>query len=171
MNDVIKPLHSPYNSPVWIVPKKPDSNEWWQWKIANDRFLCTEWENNRRRILSSQYYEDIGSSRKIFYVCSLASFTKYRCIEAQKTAFFTAYEYYHFNMPFELKNVSATFQRLIDQVLSGLQGIDIFVYLDIVIYAFSLNSNTSRNLINLQNDYDRRIFSYNQTNASSCERK
>ena len=42
-------------------------------------------------------------------------------------------------MPFGMKNAPATFQRLMDRVLSGLQGIKLFVYMeDIVIYAKSL---------------------------------
>jgi Reverse transcriptase (RNA-dependent DNA polymerase). len=45
-------------------------------------------------------------------------------------------------MPFGLKNAPATFQRLMDLVLTGLQGIELFVYLDdIVIYASSLNEH------------------------------
>lgn len=54
---------------------------------------------------------------------------------ARKTAFFIPHEHYEFSrMPFGLKN--ATFQWLIDQILSGLQGIKLFMYLDdIVLYA------------------------------------
>lgn len=45
-------------------------------------------------------------------------------------------------MPFGLKNAPATFQRLMDLVLSGLQGQELFVYMDnIVIYATSLEEH------------------------------
>ena len=59
---------------------------------------------------------------------------------AEKTAFSTSYEHYEYTqMPFGLSNAPATFQRLMDNVLSGLQGTKLFVYLDdIVIYARSL---------------------------------
>ncbi|KAL6419799.1 hypothetical protein ACFW04_011187 [Cataglyphis niger] len=62
---------------------------------------------------------------------------------AGKTAFSTPHGHYEFNrMPFGLKNAPATFQRLMDQVLSGLQGNELFVYLDdIVLYASSLKEH------------------------------
>jgi len=45
-------------------------------------------------------------------------------------------------MRFGLKNAPATFQRLMDNVLSGLQGNELFVYMDdIVIYARSLKEH------------------------------
>ncbi|CAK1603215.1 unnamed protein product [Parnassius mnemosyne] len=45
-------------------------------------------------------------------------------------------------MPFGLKNAPATFQRLMNTALTGLQGIRCFVYLDdIVIYSHDLNSH------------------------------
>ncbi|KAL6419359.1 hypothetical protein ACFW04_011440 [Cataglyphis niger] len=45
-------------------------------------------------------------------------------------------------MPFGLKNAPATFQQLMDNVLSGLQGNELFVYMDdIVIYARSLKEH------------------------------
>ncbi|XP_076685843.1 uncharacterized protein LOC143377921 [Andrena cerasifolii] len=63
-----------------------------------------------------------------------------------KTAFSTIYGHYEFNrMPFGLKNAPATFQRLMDQVLTGLQGIELFVYLDdIVIYASSMKEHATK---------------------------
>ena len=48
-------------------------------------------------------------------------------------------------MPFGLKNAPATFQRCMDLVLSGLQGVELFVYMgDIVIYADSLEEHVRK---------------------------
>lgn len=45
-------------------------------------------------------------------------------------------------MPFGLKTAPATFQRLMDNVLVGLQGMEMFVYIDdIVIYAETLEEH------------------------------
>ncbi|XP_043488078.1 uncharacterized protein LOC122515007 [Polistes fuscatus] len=63
-----------------------------------------------------------------------------------KTAFSTPHGHYEFNrMPFGLKNAPATFQRLMDHVLTGLQGEEMFVYLDdVVLYARSLNEHQAK---------------------------
>jgi len=38
-------------------------------------------------------------------------------------------------MPFGLKNAPTTFQRLMDKTLTGMQGTELFIYLDdIVLY-------------------------------------
>jgi len=56
-------------------------------------------------------------------------------------------------MPFRLKNAPATFQRLMDNVLMGLQGNICFVYLDdIVNCAESLEEYINKNLINFFKD-------------------
>jgi len=47
-------------------------------------------------------------------------------------------------MPFGLKNAPATFQRLINSVLTGIQGIKCLVYLDIVIYGPNLKEHNKR---------------------------
>lgn len=64
--------------------------------------------------------------------------------DAHKTAFSTPYGHYQFErMPFDLRNAPATFQRLMDTVLSGLQGNELFVYMeDIVLYANSLQEQS-----------------------------
>jgi hypothetical protein len=67
--------------------------------------------------------------------------------DAQKTAFSTPHGHYHFNrMPFSLKNSPATFERLMGQVLSGLQGTDMFVYLDDIVLYASFWRNIDQNL-------------------------
>jgi len=59
-------------------------------------------------------------------------------MDSHKTAFTTLFGHYEFDrMPFELKDAPATFQRLMDLILSDLQGEEVFVYMDIVIYATS----------------------------------
>jgi len=146
-NDIIKASESPYNSPLWIVPKKPDSKGNKRWRLVIDFRALNE------KTLGDAYplpnitdiLDQLGSA-KYFSVFDLASgFHQIPMHEsdAQKTAFSTPFGHYEFKrMPFGLKNAPATFQRLMDRVLSGLQGTTLFVYLDdIVIYARSLQEH------------------------------
>lgn len=66
--------------------------------------------------------------------------------DAPKTAFSSDIGHYQFNrMPFGLKNTPATFQRLMNSVLSGLQGTRCFVYMDdIVIYGSNLKDHNNK---------------------------
>lgn len=63
-----------------------------------------------------------------------------------KTAFSTPYGHYEYTrMPFGFKNAFSTFQRFINSVLTGLQGLQCFVYLDnIVIYAGSISEHSQK---------------------------
>jgi len=93
----------------------------------------------------NEILDQLGSA-KYFSVFDLAAGFYQIPIEksnAQKTVFSTPYGHYQFNrMPFGLKNAPATFQRLMDTVLSGLQETKLFVYLDdIVLYASSLREH------------------------------
>lgn len=149
-NKIISPSDSPYSSPLWIVPKKADSKGNKRWRMVIDFRALNE------KTLGDAYplpnitdiLDQLGSS-KYFSVFDLASgFHQIPMHEsdAQKTAFSTPYGHYQFNrMPFGLKNAPATFQRLMDQVLSGLQGTELFVYLDdIVIYSSSLTEHAAK---------------------------
>ena len=66
--------------------------------------------------------------------------------DRQKTAFTTDNGHYEYlRMPFGLKGIPATFQRLMDRVLIGLQGVEPFVYVDdIVVYASFLNEHDAK---------------------------
>ncbi|KAL6440856.1 hypothetical protein ACFW04_003346 [Cataglyphis niger] len=146
-NDVIKPSESPYNSPLWIVPKKADSKGNKRWRMVIDYRALNEKTIGDAYPLPNitEILDQLGSA-KYFSVFDLASgFHQIPMHEshAGKTAFSTPHGHYEFNrMPFGLKNAPATFQRLMDQVLSGLQGSELFVYLDdIVLYASSLREH------------------------------
>ena len=66
--------------------------------------------------------------------------------DRHKTAFSTASGHYHYvRMPFELKNAPATFQRLMNLVLLGLQDSELLVYLDdVIIFASSLEEHETK---------------------------
>jgi len=63
--------------------------------------------------------------------------------DSLKTAFSIPYGHYEYKrMPLGLKNAPATFQRLMDSILTGLQGNELFIYLDdIVVYVRSLEEH------------------------------
>lgn len=66
--------------------------------------------------------------------------------DIQKTAFSTENGHYEFKrMPFGLKNAPSTFQRVMDNILRGLQNEICLVYLDdIVIFSSSLQEHLTR---------------------------
>lgn len=149
-NNVIEPSLSPYSSPLWIVPKKADSHGNKKWRMVID------YRNLNEKSIGDAYplpqineiLDQLGSA-KYFSVFDLASGfhqIKVDPKDKHKTAFSTPFGHYEFNrMPFGLKNAPATFQRLMDRVLVGLQGVELFVYLDdIVIYARSLSEHKSK---------------------------
>lgn len=149
-NKIIQTSSSPYNSPLWIVPKKADSKGNKKWRLVIDFRALNEKTLGDAYPLPniSDILDQLGSA-KYFSVFDLASgFHQIPMAEedAQKTAFSTPFGHYEFKrMPFGLKNAPATFQRLMDRVLSGLQGIELFVYLDdIVIYASSLTEHNQK---------------------------
>lgn len=146
-NAIIQPSTSPYNSPLWIVPKKPDSQGNKRWRMVIDfRALNEKTIGDAYPLPNINEILDQLGGAKYFSVFDLASGfhqIKMDSKDMEKTAFSTPYGHYEYTrMPFGLKNAPATFQRLMNTVLSGLQGLEAFVYLDdIVLYASSLTEH------------------------------
>jgi Reverse transcriptase (RNA-dependent DNA polymerase). len=145
--EIIRNSQSPYNTPIWIVPKKPDSQGNKRWRLVLDfRALNEKTIGDSYPLPNITDILDQLGGAKYFSTFDLASGfhqIKMSTEDRHKTAFSTPYGHYEFDrMPFGLKNAPATFQRLMDLVLTGLQGIELFVYLDdIVIYAGSLDEH------------------------------
>lgn len=145
--NIIKPSMSPWSSPIWVVPKKLDASGQRKWRVVIDyRKLNDITVGDSYPIPQiSEILDQLGQS-KYFSTLDLASgFHQILMNEgdAPKTAFSVPQGHYEFTrMPFGLKNAPATFQRLMNTALAGLQDIRCFVYLDdIVIYSHDLPSH------------------------------
>ena len=83
-----------------------------------------------------------------------------------KTAFTTGKGHYEFNvMPFGLSNAPATFQRLMDLVLAGLQYEQCLVYLDdVIVFSSTFEEHTSR----LRSVFDRLVKAGLKLKSTKC---
>ena len=145
--NIISPSTSPWTAPIWIVPKKIDASGERKWRIVIDyRKLNDITIGDTYPIPNiTEILDQLGKS-KYFSTLDLASGfhqIKMSPEDAAKTAFSVPQGHFQFNrMPFGLQNAPSTFQRLMNTVLSGLQGERCFVYLDdIVIYSYDLKSH------------------------------
>lgn len=134
---VIQPSCSPWASPVVLVPKKDGTLR-----------FCVDYRRlnavTKKDVYPLPRVEDLLSSlggAKYFTSLDLAS--GYWQVELdddarQKSAFTTYNGLYEFvRMPFGLCNAPATFQRLMQKVLVGLEWKSCFVYLDDILIASS----------------------------------
>ena len=146
-NKIIKPSQTPYNTPVRIVPKNLDSHGNRKWRMVFDFRKLNEKKIGDSYLLLNiiDILDQLGSAQYSFVFDLASGFHQIRMSpeDSHKTAFSTPYGHYKFDsMPFGLKNAPATFQRLMELVLTGLQGTELFVYLDdIVLYANSLEEH------------------------------
>lgn len=136
--NVIRPSNSPYNSPIWVVPKKPKPNGEKQYRMVIDYKRL-----NAVTIPDTYPIPDINSTlaslgdAKLFTTLDLTSgFHQILMSERDipKTAFSTMNgKYEYLRLPFGLRNAPAIFQRMIDDVLKEIIGKICYVYIDDVI--------------------------------------
>ncbi|XP_038207042.1 uncharacterized protein LOC119828829 [Zerene cesonia] len=144
---IIEPSRSPWSSPIWVVPKKADSLGRPQWRVVIDyRKLNNITIGETYPIPQiNEILDQLGKSKyfSTLDLCSGFHQILMSPADAPKTAFSVPQGHFQFNrMPFGLKNAPSTFQKLMNNCLSGLQGNRCFVYLDdIVIYSYDLKTH------------------------------
>lgn len=145
--NIIKHSNSPYNSPIWVVPKKIDNSQQQKWRIVVDYRKLNEQTVDDRFPMPNidDLFDKIG---KCTYFSSIDLAKGFHQIEVlprdrPKTAFSTSNGHYEFiRMPFGLKNAPATFQRLMNNVLKDFINKICVVYLDdILIFSTSFDEH------------------------------
>ena len=148
-NNIIEHSNSPWNSPLLVVPKKSGEGLK-RWRVVVDFRKLNDITIPDTFPLPN-IVDILDQLGKANYFSTLDLADGYHQVpisnkDKQKTAFSTNLGHYHFNrMPFGLRGAPATFQRMMNSVLSGLNGIKCFVYLDdIVIYGYDLADHNQR---------------------------
>jgi len=168
---ILEETISPWNSPILVIPKKLDAS-------GQQKFrLVVNYRNLNEKTIGNAYplpdiTETLDQLGQAKYFSCLDLDMGYHKIDMDpsdidKTAFSTKEGHWAYKrMPFGLKTALATFQKMMNNVLSGLTVTRCFVFLDdIVIYANSLVDH-DRKLM----DVFRRLRQYNlKLQPDKCE--
>lgn len=146
---IIEPSHSPWASPMLLVPKRSITGEQ-EWRMVVDyRKLNDVTVKDSYPLPSIPETLDLLSNAKYFTTLDLHS--SYNHIEIapddiEKTAFCTTNGLWQYKrMPFGLCNAPSTWQRLIDTVMSGLTGNSVLIYLDdLIIWSATVEEHLVR---------------------------
>lgn len=144
---IIRPSSSPWSSPIWIVPKKADASGKTKWRIVVDYRKVNEKTIDDRYPLPNitDILDKIGKCQYFSVIDLVSGFHQIEMHprDIEKTAFNVENGHYEYvRMPFGLKNAPSTFQRVMDNILKGLQNKICFVYMDdIVIFSTSLQEH------------------------------
>lgn len=147
---IIRPSDSPWNAPLIVVPKKADAQGRAQYRVCVDFRRLNELTVGDAFPIPriDEILDQLGRSR---YYTTLDLASGYHQVaikpeDREKTGFSTDKGHFEFiKMPFGLCGAPSTFQRLMNQVLLGINGTKAFVYLDdIIIYAENLREHEDR---------------------------
>ena len=142
-NDFIEPSQSNYSSPCILVPK---SNGTYR--------MCTDYRKVNSVTKTDSFpipriddcIDKVGNSKYVTKFDLLKGFWQVPLTDRTKevSAFATPNGLYQYKvMPFGMKNSPATFQRLVNNVICGLDGCDAYID-DIIIYSDSWSDHLQR---------------------------
>lgn len=140
---IIRPSKSPYNAPVWVVPKKMDASVEKKYRLVIDyRKLNTVTIPDRYPIPEiNEVLANLGNSEFFTLLDLKSGFHQIplRQADIEKTAFSVNNGKFEFTrLPFGLKNAPSIFQRALDDILKEHIGVRCYVYIDdIVIFGKS----------------------------------
>ena len=145
--NIIRPSHSPWSSPIWVVPKKADASGKKKWRLVVDYRKVNEKTIDDRYPIPN-ITDTLDKLGKCQYFTTLDLASGFNQIEVdendiKKTAFSVENGHYEYlRMPFGLKNAPATFQRVMDHVLKDFIGKICVIYMDdILIFSTSLHEH------------------------------
>lgn len=138
-NNIIKKSFSPYNAPIWVVPKKGTDGDG-----KPKRRMVIDYSKLNSQTIKDRYpmpdinltLQNLGNA-KIFSTVDLESGFHQVIIketDREKTAFSINGAKYEFvRMPFGLKNAPSIFQRCVDDILRPYIGKFAYIYMDDVL--------------------------------------
>lgn len=154
---IIRPSESAWSSPIWVVPKKADASGKQKWRLVvdfrklnektiDDKYPIPNITDVLDKLGKSQYFTTLDLASGFYQV-------EMNPDDIHKTAFNVEHGHFEFlRMPMGLKNSPSTFQRVMDNVLRGLQNVICLVYLDdIIVFSTSLQEH----MVNLEKVFQR----------------
>ena len=163
--NVIEPSSSPWASPIVLVRKKDGTTRFFvDYRKLNEATVKDAYPLPR-------IDETLDHLAGACWFSTLDLLSGYWQVEMEpddraKTAFITKRGHFQFKvMPFGLCNASATFERLMDTVLSGLQWTTCLVYLDDIIV---LGKSFREMMLNLENVFTRLSSAGLKMKAKKC---
>lgn len=149
---IIRPSKSPYNSPVWIVPKKMDASGEKKYRMVIDyRKLNSVTIADKYPIPEiNEVLANLGNNSWFSIIDLKSGFHQIQLRESdiEKTAFSVNNGKFEFTrLPFGLKNAPAIFQRALDDILREHIGKRCYIYIDDIII---FGKNKTEHLNNLK---------------------